>query len=326
MGKQTRISFKSKNVVFTTRPLELLHMNLFGPSRIKSLGGNYYDFVIVDNYSRFCWTIFLASKSDTFSAFEKFTTMSQNKLNTSIVTIRSDHIGEFENHIFKQFCETNGIYHNFSAPRTPQQNGVLERKNRILEELGRTMINENNIPKYFWADAINTTCYVLNRILIRPILNKTPYELLKGRKPNVSHLHIFGCKCFVLNNGKENLGKFDSKADEGIFLGYSQSSKAYRVYNKRLLIVEESMHVSFDESYPKIVGEGIFIDGSSVPSENIIKDQEENNVELHPKKDEEESDHISEKKEEDHPINNNDLPLEWKSSKDHPIDNILGDI
>ena len=114
------------------------------------------------------------------------------------------------------------------------------------------MINENGLPKYFWADAINTACYVLNRILIRPILSKTSYELLKGRKPNVSHLHIFGCKCFVLNNGKENLGKFDSKADEGIFLGYSQSSKAYRVYNKRLLIVEEFVHVSFDESIQKL--------------------------------------------------------------------------
>src|ERR1044072_4004423 len=100
------------------------------------------------------------------------------------------------------------------------------------------MINENRLPKYFWTDAINTTIYVLNRILIRHILNKTPYELLKGRKLNIYLLRVFGCKCFVLNNEKENLGKFDSKADEGIFLGYSQSSKAYTVFNKRLQIIE----------------------------------------------------------------------------------------
>jgi hypothetical protein len=99
-GKQTRISFKSKNIVSTTRPLELLHMDLFGPSRIKSLGGNYYGFVIVDDFSRFCWTIFLVSKSDTFAAFERFAKLSQNKLNTNIVSIRSDHGGEFENHLF----------------------------------------------------------------------------------------------------------------------------------------------------------------------------------------------------------------------------------
>ena len=84
--------------------------------------------------------------------------------------------------------------------------------------------------------------------LIRPILKKTPYELYNGRKPNISHLHVFGCKCFVLNNGKDNLGKFDAKSDEGIFLGYSLQSKTYRIYNKRTMNIEESIHVTFDES------------------------------------------------------------------------------
>ena len=91
----------------------------------------------------------------------------------------------------------------------------------------------NSLPKYFWADVVSTTCYVLNRVLIRPVLKLTPYEIFKGRKPNVSYFKAFGCKCFILNNGKSNLGKFDAKADEGIFLGYSLTSKAYRVYNKR---------------------------------------------------------------------------------------------
>src|ERR1044072_8523730 len=91
IGKQTRISFKYKNIVSITRPLELLHMDLFGPSRIKRLGGNYYGFVIVDDYSRFCWTLFLANKSDTFLAFEKCSKIFKNKLNTNIITIRSDH-------------------------------------------------------------------------------------------------------------------------------------------------------------------------------------------------------------------------------------------
>ena len=113
-------------------------------------------------------------------------------------------------------------------PRTPQQNGVVERKNRSLEELAKTMLNETKLPKYFWADAVNTAFYVCNRVLIRPILKKTPYELYKARKPNISHFHAFGCKCFVLNNGKDNLGKFDPKSNKGIFLGYSLNSKAYR--------------------------------------------------------------------------------------------------
>ena len=101
------------------------------------------------------------------------------------------------------------------------------------------------MPKYFWVDVVSTTSYVLNRMLIRPILKITPYELLKGKKPNVAHLKIFGCKCLVLNNGKENLGKFDSKPGEAIFVGYSLTSKAYRVLNRRTLNVEESMHVVF---------------------------------------------------------------------------------
>jgi len=109
------------------------------------------------------------------------------------------------------------------------------------------MLNENNLPKYFWANAVSTACYVLNRILIRPILKLTPYEIFKGRKPNISHFKVFCCKCYVLNNGKDNLGKFHSKVDEAIFLGYSLRSKSYRVFNRRTLHVEESIHATFDE-------------------------------------------------------------------------------
>ena len=124
---------------------------------------------------------------------------------------------------------------------------MVERKNRSLKEIARTMLNESSLPKYFWADAVSTSCYVMNKVLIRPILKKTPYEVFNGRKPNINHLRVFGCSCFVLNNGKENLGKFDEKADLGIFIGYSLTSHAYRIYNKRLMTVEESFHVVFYE-------------------------------------------------------------------------------
>lgn len=109
------------------------------------------------------------------------------------------------------------------------------------------MLKERNLPKYLWADTVSIACYVLNITIIRSMLKLTPYKLFKGRKPNITHLRIFGSKCFVLNNGKEILGKFDFKADEAILIGYSLTSKAYRVYNKRILCVEESMHVTFDE-------------------------------------------------------------------------------
>jgi len=119
---------------------------------------------------------------------------------------------------------------------------VVERKNKSLEELARIILNESSLPKCFWADAVSRTCYVMNHVLIRPILKKTPYELLNGRKPHIGHLKVFGCKCCILNNGKDSLGKFDAKVDNSIFLGYSLSSHAYRVYNKKLMTVEESVH------------------------------------------------------------------------------------
>ena len=109
------------------------------------------------------------------------------------------------------------------------------------------MLNENNLPKYFLAEAVNTSCYVLNRILLRPILKKTPYELWKNKKPNISYFKVFGCKCFILNT-KENFGKFDAKSDVEIFVDYLTSSKAFRVFNKRTMVVEESIHVIFYES------------------------------------------------------------------------------
>ena len=112
--------------------------------------------------------------------------------------------------------------------------------------MARTMLNEHSLPKYFWAEAVNTACYILNRVLVRPLLTKTPYELWNNKKPNVSYFKVFGCKCFILNE-KDNLGKFDAKSDEGIFLGYSWISKAFHIFNKRTLIIEESIHVVFNK-------------------------------------------------------------------------------
>ena len=154
--------------------------------------------------------------------------------------------------------------------------------------MARTMLCESNLPGYFWTEAINTACYILNRALIRQILKKTPYELWKGRKSNITYLHVFGCRCFVLNNGKERLRKFDAKSDEAIFLDYSSSSKAFRVFNKRTLVVEESIYVVFDETndFPSKKNEGIndadpFIEGMK---EIILKDSTIQNEEEHENK------------------------------------------
>ncbi|GJS21017.1 retrovirus-related pol polyprotein from transposon TNT 1-94 [Tanacetum coccineum] len=169
--KQAHASHKAKNIVSTTRCLELLHMDLFGPSAVRSYRGNLYTLVIVDDYSRYTWTRFLKNKTEAFEQFEIFSRKIQNQLGCSIVSIRTDHGREFDNEVqFGEFCNANGITHNFSALRTLQSNGVVERKNRTLQEMSRYMLNEQLLPQKFWCNAVDTSTYILNRILIRAIL------------------------------------------------------------------------------------------------------------------------------------------------------------
>ena len=116
----------------------------------------------------------------------------KKRVGHSLVSPRSDHDKEFENSSFIKYCNEHGVDHNVSAPRTPQQNRVVERKNRTLEDMIRTMMVASGLPRNFWTEALNTPCYIINRCMVRPILNKTPYELFKGRKPNIVHLMVFG--------------------------------------------------------------------------------------------------------------------------------------
>ncbi|GJU34996.1 retrovirus-related pol polyprotein from transposon TNT 1-94 [Tanacetum coccineum] len=214
IGKQAHASHKAKNLVSTTRCLELLHMDLFGPSAVQSYGGNLYTLVIVEDYSRYTWTRFLRTKNEAFEQFEIFSKKIHNQLGCSVVSIRTDHGREFDNEVqFGEFRNANGITHNLSAPRTPQSNGMVERKNRTLQEMSRTMLNEQSLLQNFWCNAVDTSTYILNQILIRAILGKTPYELLRGRKPTLDYFKVFGSMCFILNT-KDYLTKFDPKSYE----------------------------------------------------------------------------------------------------------------
>ncbi|KAJ9550966.1 hypothetical protein OSB04_015011 [Centaurea solstitialis] len=226
-GKQTRASFKSKQISSISSPLQLLHMDLFGPVNVQSIAGKKYTLVIVDEYSRYTWVFFLRSKSDAPEEIILFVRKMEKLNNLSVRSIRSDHGTEFKNSTLETFFDRKGISQNFSSVRTPQQNGVAERRNRTLIEAARSMLSEANLATQFWAEAVNTACYTQNRSLIVKRFKRTPYELFRNRKPSIEHLHIFGCVCYILNN-KDNLGKFDSKSDDGIFLGYSSISKTYR--------------------------------------------------------------------------------------------------
>ncbi|GKA82171.1 putative ribonuclease H-like domain-containing protein, partial [Tanacetum coccineum] len=218
-GKQHKASCKAKLVNSISKPLHMLHMDLFGPTNVKSLMKKSYCLVVTDDFSRFSWVFFLATKDETSGILKTFITEIENQLDYKVKVIRSDNGTEFKNSVMNQFCEMKGIKREFSVARTPQQNGVAERRNRTLIEAARTMLVDSKLPTTFWAEAVNTACYVLNRVLVIKPHNKTPYELIRGRTPLIDFMKPFGCPVTILNT-RDHLGKFDGKADEGFFVGY----------------------------------------------------------------------------------------------------------
>ncbi|KAJ9557387.1 hypothetical protein OSB04_012001 [Centaurea solstitialis] len=187
-GKQTRASFKSKQISFISSPLHLLYMDLFGPVNVQSFGGKIY------TLARYTWVFFLRSKSDAPEEIILFVRKMEKLNNLSVCSIRSDHDTEFKNSTLETFFDEKA-----------------------------------NLATQFWAETVNTTCYTQNRSLRVKRFRKTAYELFRNKKPSIEHFHIFGCVCYILNN-KHNLGKFDSKSDDGVFLGYSSISKTYHSF------------------------------------------------------------------------------------------------
>ena len=181
-GKQVGAPHPAKNILTSTMPLKLLHMDLFGPIAYISIGGNKYRLVIVDDFFRFTWVFFLQDKSEAQGIVKKFIRRAQNEYELKIKHVRSDNGSEFRNTNVEEFLDEEGIKHEFSAPYTPQQNGIVERKNRTLIEAARTMLDEYKTPDIFWAEAINTTCHAINRLYIHKYLGKTPYEIITGNK------------------------------------------------------------------------------------------------------------------------------------------------
>jgi transposase InsO family protein len=249
-GKQVGSTHYSKNVMTTSRPLELIHMDLFGPVAYLSIRGSKYGLVIVDDFSRFTWVFFLQDKSETQGTLKRFLRRAQNEFELKVKKIRSDNGSEFKNLQVEEYLEEEGIKHEFSAPYTPQQNGMVERKNRSLIDMARTMLGEYKTPERFWLEAVNTACHAINRLYLQCLLKKTSYELLTGNKHNVSYFHVFGSKCYILVN-KGRHSKFVPKAVEGFLLGYDSNTKAYinhqdqlkslaTLYLMRLMALQES--------------------------------------------------------------------------------------
>ncbi|GJR06338.1 retrovirus-related pol polyprotein from transposon TNT 1-94 [Tanacetum coccineum] len=218
-GKSKKASLPPKLVPSTESKLELLHMDLCGPVRVANEAPD----MIID-----------------------FVNQVQRNLKANILTIRTDNGTEFKNEKLQAFYAKLGIVHKTSIARTPQQNGVVERRNRTLVEAARTMLIFSKAPEFLWAEAIATACFTQNRSIVHTRHNKTPYELIRGRKPNIQYFHVFGYLCY-LTNDPNDLGKMKPKADIGIFIGYSESSRGFRIYNRRTKKIMETIHVKFNE-------------------------------------------------------------------------------
>ncbi|GJW35555.1 retrovirus-related pol polyprotein from transposon TNT 1-94 [Tanacetum coccineum] len=246
LGKSSKKPHKPKSEDTNQEKLYLLHMDLCGPMRVVSVNGKKYILVIVDDYSRFTWVKCLRSKDEALAFIINFLKMIQVRLKETVRRIRTDNGTEFVNQTLREYYEKVGISHETSVARSPQQNGVVERRNRTLIEAARTMLIYAKAPLFLWAEAVATACYTQNRSMIRRRHGKTPYELLHDKPPDLSYLHVFGALCYPTNDS-ENLGKLQPKADIGIFIGYAPTKKAFRIYNRRTRRIIETIHVDFDE-------------------------------------------------------------------------------
>ncbi|GJX31958.1 retrovirus-related pol polyprotein from transposon TNT 1-94 [Tanacetum coccineum] len=200
LGKSKKASHPLKTENTNTEVLHTLHMDLCGPMRTESINGKKYVLVIVDDYTRFGWVRFLRSKDETPQAIEKFIVQTQRALNATVRFVRTDNGTEFVNKTLDGWFESIGISHETSVPRSPQQNGVVERRNRTLMEAARTMLIYAKAPLFLWAEAVATACYTLNRSLVHTLHGKTYYELLKGKKPNLQYFRVFGSLCYPTND------------------------------------------------------------------------------------------------------------------------------
>ncbi|GKD07496.1 retrovirus-related pol polyprotein from transposon TNT 1-94, partial [Tanacetum coccineum] len=217
LGKTKKSSHQPKVEDTNQEKLYLLHMDLCGPMRVASINGKMYILVIVDDYSRFTWVRFMRTKDEAPKAIIKCIKNIQVWLNANVCNVRTNNGTEFVNQTLHEFYENVGISHQTSVARIPHQNVVVERRNRTLVQAARTMLIFSKALLFLCAEAINTACYTQNRSLIRHRYNKTPYELMQDKKPDLSFFHVFGALCYPTNDN-DDLGKLDAKADIDIFL------------------------------------------------------------------------------------------------------------
>ncbi|GJT82582.1 putative ribonuclease H-like domain-containing protein [Tanacetum coccineum] len=312
-GKQHRASCKSKTENSISLPLHLLHMDLFGPTFVKSLMKKMYCLVVTDDYSRFTWVFFLATKDETSGILKSFITGIENLVDHKVKVIRCDNGTEFKNREMNQFCEMKGILRQFSVARTPQQNRVAERRNRTLIEAARTMLADSKLPTTFWAEAVNTACYVQNRVLVVKPHNKTPYELFHVERWIVEktvHIRLVestpnGCRRDDEKKVNKDPRKESECNDQEKEDNVNNTNNVNAAGTNKVNVVggKTSIELPFDPDMPALEDDSIF--DFSIDDEDDCSVADMNNL--------------------DTTIQVNPIPT-TRIHKDHPLNQVIGDL
>lgn len=243
-GKQHRSPF-SHSERQTGDLLELVHSDVCGKISDKSVGGAQYFLTFTDDKSRYSWVYIIKTKDQVFQYFLEWKALVEKATKRKIRTLRTDNGGEYTSSQFADYLKVEGIRHELTVPKTPQQNGVAERLNRTLVEMARSMLLDSKLPKKFWGEAISTAVYLKNRTPVKA-LNKTPFEVWHGKKPKVSHLRVFGSDAYA-HVPRDERAKFDTKTRKCIMVGYGNVTKGYRLYDPTEGKIIHSRDVQFNE-------------------------------------------------------------------------------
>ncbi|KAI5314901.1 hypothetical protein L3X38_044077 [Prunus dulcis] len=247
LGKQSREAFPREAISRASTPLELIHSDICGPMQTVTKAGNRFFLTFIDDCTRMCWVYFLRHKSEALCVFKKFKATVELQSGYKLKQSRSDRGGEYTSVEFERFCDNAGIERQLTTSYTPQQNGVAERKNRTIVEMAKCLLLEKKIPLDFWAEAVNTSVYILNRCPTKALSKKTPFEAYGGRKPGIKHLKVFGSLCYA-HVPKQQRQNLDLASKRCIFLGYGSCEKGYRLYNIETEKVIISRDVIFSEN------------------------------------------------------------------------------
>lgn len=278
-GKHHRTKFETSSAKRSDSVLGLVHSDVCGKMSTQSLSGSEYFLTFIDDKTRYTWVYILKRKDQVFEQFLEWKALAEKRTGQELKAFRTDNGGEFTSTRFEDYLRKEGIRHELTVPKNPEQNGVAERMNRTIVETARSMLAGAKLPRKFWAEAVSTAVYLRNRSPTTAVEGMTPYEALTGEKPRVDMLRVFGCLAYA-HIPKDERQKFDSKARRCIFLGYGVVTKGYRLYDVNHSKILYSRDVIFDESKyglnkdPKVLAKEDVYPDSSSDSESVISQAE----------------------------------------------------